>query len=62
MIGWKKPKSLKDHLVSAKIKCGSSSDNKSALCCRCRESYCQHSLNTSIPNGLNKRFVGIHML
>ena len=31
MIGWRKPKSLKDPLVSAKIKCGSSSD-KSAPC------------------------------
>ena len=31
MIGWRKPKSLKDHLVSAKIECEPSSDNKSAL-------------------------------
>ena len=28
MIGWSKPKSLKDHLVSAKIKCEPSSDIK----------------------------------
>ena len=34
MIGWSKPKSLKDQLVSAKIKCEPSSDNKSARCCR----------------------------
>ena len=33
MIGWRKPKSLKDHLVSAKVKCEPSSDNKSAPCC-----------------------------
>ena len=33
MIGWGKPKSLKDHLVSAKVKCEPSSDNKSAPCC-----------------------------
>ena len=31
LIGWRKPKSLKDHLVSAKIECEPSSDNKSAL-------------------------------
>ena len=36
LIGWGKPKSLKDHLVSAKIKCEPSSDNKSAPCCRSR--------------------------
>ena len=36
MIGWRKHKSLKDHLVSAKIKCESSSDNKRAPCCRSR--------------------------
>ena len=36
MIGWRKPKSLKDHLVSAKIKCELSSDNKSAPCLRSR--------------------------
>ena len=29
------PKSLKDHLVSAKNKCEPSLDNKSAPCCRC---------------------------
>ena len=34
MIGWRKPKSLKDHLVSAKIICESSSDNKNAPCRR----------------------------
>ena len=34
MIGWRKPKSLKDHLVSAKIKCEPSSDSKSAPCFR----------------------------
>ena len=31
-IGWRKPKSLENHLVSAKTKCESSSDNKSAPC------------------------------
>ena len=36
MIGWRKPKSLKDYLVSAKIKCEPSSNNKSAPCCRSR--------------------------
>ena len=40
MIGWRKPKSLKDHLVSAKIKCEPSSDNKSAPCCRSRCQMC----------------------
>ena len=33
LIGRRKTKSLKDHLVSAKIKCEPSSDNKSAPCC-----------------------------
>ena len=36
MIGWRKSKSLTDQLVSAKIKCDLSSDNKSAPCCRSR--------------------------
>ena len=36
MIGWRKSNLLKDHLVSAKIKCESSSDNKNAPCCRPR--------------------------
>ena len=40
MIGWRKPKSLKDHLVSAKVKCEPSSDNKSAPCCRSRCQIC----------------------
>ena len=40
MIGWRKPKSLKDHLVSAKIKCEPSSGNKSAPCCRSRYQIC----------------------
>ena len=31
LIGWRKPRSLKDHLVSVKIECEPSSDNKSAL-------------------------------
>ena len=31
MTGWRKAKLLNDHLVSAKIKCESSSDNKSTL-------------------------------
>ena len=39
-IGWRKPKSLKDHLVSAKVKCEPSSDNKSAPCCRSRCQIC----------------------
>ena len=33
MIGWRKLRSLKDHLVSSKI-------NKSALCCRSRCQIC----------------------
>ena len=40
LIGWRKPKSLKDHLVSAKIKCEPSSGNKSAPCCRSRYQIC----------------------
>ena len=40
MIGWRKPRSLKDHLVSAKVKCEPSSDNKSAPCCRSRCQIC----------------------
>ena len=40
MIGWRKPKSLKDHLASAKVKCEPSSDNKSAPCCRSRCQIC----------------------
>ena len=40
MIGWRKPKSLKDHLVSAKVKCEPSSDNKSAPCCTSRCQIC----------------------
>ena len=40
MIGWRKPKSLKDHLVSAKVKCEPSSDNKGASCCRSRCQTC----------------------
>ena len=40
MIGCRKPQSLKDHLVSAKVKCEPSSDNKSAPCCRSRCQIC----------------------
>ena len=40
MIGWKKPKSFKDHLLSSKTKCESSSHNNSALCCRSRCQVC----------------------
>ena len=40
MIGWRKRQSLKDSLVSAKIKCESSSDNNGALCCRSRCQIC----------------------
>ena len=36
MIGWIKPKSLTYHLVSVKIKCEPSSDNKKVPCCRSR--------------------------
>ena len=36
MIGGRKQKSFKDHLVSARIKCESSSDNKNAPCCKSR--------------------------
>ena len=40
MIGWRKPKSLKDHLVSAKVKCEPSSDNKSPPCCTSTYQIC----------------------
>ena len=40
MIGWRKLRSLKDHLVSSKIKCEPSSDYKSAPCCRARCQIC----------------------
>ena len=40
MAGRRKSKPLKDHLVSAKIKCESSSDNKSAPCCRFKCQIC----------------------
>ena len=40
MIGWRKPKSLKDYLVSAKIKRELSSDKKSVPCCRSRCQIC----------------------
>ena len=40
MTGWRKPKSFKYHLASAKVKCEPSSDNKSAPCCT---STCQMS-------------------
>ena len=40
MIGWRKPKSLKDHSVITKIKGESSSDNKNAPCCRSRRQIC----------------------
>ena len=40
MIGWRKLTSLKHHLVSAKIRCEPSSDNKMAPCCRSRCQIC----------------------
>ena len=40
MIGWRKLISLKDNLVSAKVKREPSSDNKSAPCCRSRCQIC----------------------
>ena len=40
MISWRKPKSLKDYLASAKIKCEPSSDNNSAPCCPSRCQIC----------------------
>ena len=40
LIGWREPKSLKDHLVCAKIRCEPSSDNKRAPCCRSRYQIC----------------------
>ena len=39
-LGYGKPKSLKDHLVSAKTQCESPSDNKSAPCCRSKCQIC----------------------
>ena len=47
MIGWRKPISLTDHLVSAKIKCESSSDNKSVPCCRSRCQICPFTEKTN---------------
>ena len=40
MTGWRKPKSLKNHLVSAKTKCESSSDNEKVPCNRSRYQIC----------------------
>ena len=47
MIGWRKPKLLKYHLISAKFKCEPSSDNKSAPCCRSRRQICPFIEETS---------------
>ena len=41
MIGWRKPKSLKDHLlIIANIKCKLSSDNPITPCCKSRCQLC----------------------
>ena len=48
MIGWRKSKLLKDHLITAKIKCESSSCNKSAPCCRSRCQICPFIEETNI--------------
>ena len=48
MIGWRKPKSLKDKLVGAKTKCEPSSDNKSAPCCMSRRQICPFIDETKI--------------
>ena len=47
MIGWRKCKSLKDHLVSAKIKHEPSSDNRNAPC-RSRYQICSFIEETKI--------------
>ena len=47
MMGWRKPKLLKHHLVSAKIKFESSSDNKSVHCCRSRCRICPFTEKTN---------------
>ena len=46
MIGWRKPKSLKDILVSAKIKTEASLISKSAPCCRPRCQICPFIVET----------------
>ena len=48
MIGWRKTKSLKDHIVSATVKYEPSSDNKSATCCRSRCQICSFIEETKI--------------
>ena len=54
IIDWRKPKSLEDHLVSAKIKCEPSSDNKSAPCCRSRCQICPFTEETKTFENKNK--------
>ena len=59
VIGWRKPRSLKDHLVSAKAKCEPSSDNKSVPCCRSRCQICPfieetQTFQKTIPDILEK--------
>ena len=53
MIGWRKPKSLKDHLVSAKIKREPSSDNRIAPC-RSRYQICSFIEETKIFQNKDK--------
>ena len=52
MIGWRKPKSFKDHVLNAKIKCELFSDNKSAPCCMSR---CQISPFIKETNAFPKK-------
>ena len=58
MTGWRKPKSLKDHLVSGKFKCESSSDNKSAPYCMSRCQICPfiEETKTFQKKGISKTF------
>ena len=51
MIGWRKTKSLKEHIVSAKVKCEPSSDNKRVPCCMSRCQTCPFIEETkTFPN------------
>ena len=50
MIDWRKPKSLKDHLVSAKIKIEKSSDNKKQPCCSFKCQICQIEETNTFQN------------
>ena len=54
IIGWRKPKSLKNHLVSTKTKYEPSSDNKSVPCCRSRSQIFHFIEETNIFQNKDK--------